>query len=65
MNNAIIDLNIGELDQVSAGSTGSDLAIWGAAAVRTGMMVAAVQPEIGAAIAAVGATAILVGIVAD
>lgn len=65
MNNGIIDLNIHELDQVGGGTTGSDLAIWGAAAVRTGMVVMAVQPEIGAAIAAVGATAILVGAVAD
>lgn len=61
-NNRIAELNAFETDLVAGGElTAEEVVAAGALAIRTGMTVAAVNPAVGAAIAAAGATAVLFG----
>lgn len=58
----IQELSFQELDQIGGGElTAEEVVAAGALAIRVGCTVAAVNPAAGAAIAAVGATAVLFG----
>ena len=65
-NVTIFELRLDEIEQVEGGElTAQEVVAAGALAIRVGATVGAVNPVAGAAIAAVGATAVLFGALAS